>query len=76
MLENCVLKTAKMIAQWQSVGFNHGVMNTDNMSILGDTIDYGPLVFWITTIRTLSATTQIPMAATRLKTSPQSACGI
>jgi len=45
MLENCVLKTAKMIAQWQSVGFNHGVMNTDNMSILGDTIDYGPFGF-------------------------------
>ena len=45
MFENCVLKTAKMIAQWQSVGFNHGVMNTDNMSILGDTIDYGPFGF-------------------------------
>ena len=45
MLENCVIKTAKMIAQWQSVGFNHGVMNTDNMSILGDTIDYGPFGF-------------------------------
>jgi len=45
MLENCVLKTAKMIAQWQSVGFNHGVMNTDNMSIIGDTIDYGPFGF-------------------------------
>jgi len=45
MFENSVLKTAKMIAQWQSVGFNHGVMNTDNMSILGDTIDYGPFGF-------------------------------
>jgi serine/tyrosine/threonine adenylyltransferase len=45
MLENCVLKTAKMIAQWQSVGFNHGVMNTDNMSVIGDTIDYGPFGF-------------------------------
>ena len=42
---NTVFKTAKMIAQWQSVGFNHGVMNTDNMSILGDTIDYGPFGF-------------------------------
>ena len=46
MLENCVLKTAKMIAQWQAVGFNHGVMNTDNMSIIGDTIDYGPFGFF------------------------------
>jgi len=45
MFKNCVMKTAKMIAQWQSVGFNHGVMNTDNMSIIGDTIDYGPFGF-------------------------------
>ena len=34
--------TAKLIAQWMSVGFVHGVMNTDNMSILGESIDYGP----------------------------------
>ncbi len=35
-------RTARMIAHWQAVGFVHGVMNTDNMSILGLTIDYGP----------------------------------
>jgi len=35
-------RTAKLIAQWQGIGFNHGVMNTDNMSIEGLTIDYGP----------------------------------
>ena len=35
-------KTAVMIAKWQAVGFCHGVMNTDNMSILGLTLDYGP----------------------------------
>jgi serine/tyrosine/threonine adenylyltransferase len=35
-------RTATMIAKWQGVGFNHGVMNTDNMSIEGLTIDYGP----------------------------------
>jgi len=35
-------RTAKMVAQWMRVGFVHGVMNTDNMSILGLTIDYGP----------------------------------
>jgi len=35
-------RTAKLIAQWQGVGFNHGVINTDNMSIAGLTIDYGP----------------------------------
>ncbi|ENM5888491.1 YdiU family protein [Vibrio mimicus] len=37
--------TALMIAQWQVYGFNHGVMNTDNMSILGQTFDYGPFAF-------------------------------
>ena len=45
LFKNTVFKTAKMIAQWQSVGFNHGVMNTDNMSILGDTLDFGPFGF-------------------------------
>ena len=38
-------KTARLIAEWQAVGFNHGVMNTDNMSIHGLTIDYGPYAF-------------------------------
>jgi uncharacterized protein YdiU (UPF0061 family) len=38
-------KTARLMAQWQAVGFNHGVMNTDNMSIHGLTIDYGPYAF-------------------------------
>jgi uncharacterized protein YdiU (UPF0061 family) len=40
-----VRRTAQMIAQWQAVGFAHGVMNTDNMSILGLTLDYGPFGF-------------------------------
>ena len=35
-------RTARMVAGWMAVGFVHGVMNTDNMSILGQTIDYGP----------------------------------
>ncbi|MFT4243033.1 MAG: YdiU family protein [Acidovorax sp.] len=38
-------RTARLMAQWQAVGFCHGVMNTDNMSILGLTIDYGPFQF-------------------------------
>ncbi|MDB5744164.1 MAG: hypothetical protein JWR68_2479 [Polaromonas sp.] len=38
-------RTARMMAAWQAVGFCHGVMNTDNMSILGLTIDYGPFQF-------------------------------
>lgn len=36
---------AKLIAKWQSIGFIHGVMNTDNMTISGETIDYGPCAF-------------------------------
>ncbi|MFC0227100.1 protein adenylyltransferase SelO [Serratia aquatilis] len=40
-----VERTARMIAHWQTVGFAHGVMNTDNMSILGLTMDYGPYGF-------------------------------
>jgi uncharacterized protein YdiU (UPF0061 family) len=40
--EEVCRKTAEMVADWQRVGFVHGVMNTDNMSILGLTIDYGP----------------------------------
>jgi serine/tyrosine/threonine adenylyltransferase len=40
-----VKSTAELIAQWQAVGFAHGVMNTDNMSILGLTMDYGPYGF-------------------------------
>jgi len=44
-LREVSLRTARLIAQWQSVGFAHGVMNTDNMSILGITLDYGPFGF-------------------------------
>ncbi|GKX62353.1 UPF0061 protein [Pragia fontium] len=43
--KDIVERTARLIAQWQSVGFAHGVMNTDNMSILGLTIDFGPYGF-------------------------------
>jgi serine/tyrosine/threonine adenylyltransferase len=45
LLEAVSERTAKMVAQWQAVGFCHGVMNTDNMSILGLTMDYGPFQF-------------------------------
>lgn len=40
-----VRRTAQLVADWQTVGFCHGVLNTDNMSILGITIDYGPFGF-------------------------------
>ena len=45
LLEQVVKKQASLIAQWQLVGFVHGVMNTDNMAISGETIDYGPCAF-------------------------------
>ena len=44
-LRQVSLRTADLMAQWQAVGFSHGVMNTDNMSILGLTLDYGPFGF-------------------------------
>jgi len=45
LLHEVTLRTASLMADWQSVGFCHGVMNTDNMSILGLTLDYGPFQF-------------------------------
>jgi len=44
-LREVVVRTARLIADWQTAGFCHGVMNTDNMSILGLTLDYGPYGF-------------------------------
>jgi len=40
-----VVRTARLVARWQAVGWTHGVLNTDNMSILGVTLDYGPFGF-------------------------------
>ncbi len=45
LLEHVITAQAKLIASWMSLGFIHGVMNTDNMSIAGETIDYGPCAF-------------------------------
>ena len=45
LLAEVTRRTAHMVAHWQAVGFMHGVMNTDNMSILGLTLDYGPFGF-------------------------------
>ncbi|CAK0779519.1 hypothetical protein CVIRNUC_004792 [Coccomyxa viridis] len=45
LLREVVRRTASLVAQWQAVGFVHGVGNTDNFSILGETIDYGPYGF-------------------------------
>lgn len=45
LLQEVIKKQAELIAKWQLVGFVHGVMNTDNMAISGETIDYGPCAF-------------------------------
>ncbi len=45
LLMEVAVRTARLIAQWQAVGFAHGVMNSDNMSIIGLTLDYGPFGF-------------------------------
>lgn len=45
LLAEVTRRTAELVAQWQTVGFMHGVLNTDNMSILGLTLDYGPFGF-------------------------------
>jgi protein adenylyltransferase len=45
LLEAVVAAQARLVAGWMSVGFIHGVMNTDNMTISGETIDYGPCAF-------------------------------
>jgi len=45
LLEGVISRQARLIAQWQLLGFIHGVMNTDNMLICGETIDYGPCAF-------------------------------
>jgi len=45
LLEGVIQRQAQLIAQWMSFGFIHGVMNTDNMTVSGETIDYGPCAF-------------------------------
>ena len=45
LFDAVVARTAALVARWMAIGFIHGVMNTDNMSIAGETIDYGPCAF-------------------------------
>jgi serine/tyrosine/threonine adenylyltransferase len=45
LLDSIIARQAELVAKWMLVGFIHGVMNTDNMSIAGETIDYGPCAF-------------------------------
>ncbi|MCG7201780.1 protein adenylyltransferase SelO family protein, partial [Marinobacter pelagius] len=45
LLEGICTRQGELVARWMQIGFVHGVMNTDNMSIAGETIDYGPCAF-------------------------------
>jgi len=45
LFQDVIRKQAQLVAQWMGLGFIHGVMNTDNMSLSGETIDYGPCAF-------------------------------
>lgn len=45
LFERIVVNSAKLVAEWQAMGFVHGVLNTDNMSMVNITIDYGPFGF-------------------------------
>lgn len=45
LFERIVVNSAKLVAEWQAIGFVHGVLNTDNMSMVNITIDYGPFGF-------------------------------
>lgn len=45
LLQNVIVRQADLVSRWLHVGFIHGVMNTDNVSIAGETIDYGPCAF-------------------------------
>ena len=45
MYKIIVKRTAELVAHWQAIGFVHGVLNTDNMSLVNITIDYGPFAF-------------------------------
>ncbi len=45
LLEGVIARQARLVAQWMGFGFIHGVMNTDNMTVSGETIDYGPCAF-------------------------------
>jgi uncharacterized protein YdiU (UPF0061 family) len=69
-------RTARLLAQWQAVGFCHGVMNTDNMSILGRPSTTAPSSSSMPSTPATSATTATPRAATPSTASPRSPTGI
>lgn len=75
-LEAVIRRQARLVAGWMSIGFIHGVMNTDNTSISGETLDYGPCAFmdvfdWGTVFSSIDA-----QGAMLMETSPTSSIGI
>ncbi len=65
MLDSVLEAQASLVARWMLVGIIHGVMNTDNMTISGETIDYGPVPSSIGSIRPPSTARSITAAGTR-----------
>ena len=61
MLDAVIENQAHLIASWQQIGFIHGVMNTDNILLSGETIDYGPCALWTNIIRKLFSAPLIGM---------------
>jgi serine/tyrosine/threonine adenylyltransferase len=75
LLESVLAAQASLIARSMGVGFIHGVMNTDNMAISGETIDYGPCAFLDALIPTPCSARSTTAAATRTATSRRSPAG-
>jgi serine/tyrosine/threonine adenylyltransferase len=76
LLEGIIARQAQLIAQWMLLGFIHGVMNTDNTSISGETIDYGPAPSWKHTTPPRFTAPLTTVAAMPMATSLVSRCGI
>jgi len=75
LLDGVVDAQAKLVAKWMGLGFIHGVMNTDNSSISGETIDYGPAPFWTPTTPKPCLALSTAKAVMPMPTSPKSRCG-
>jgi serine/tyrosine/threonine adenylyltransferase len=70
LLDAVIARQARLVAQWMGVGFIHGVMNTDNTSVAGETIDYGPCAFMDTYRQARSSPPSTTTAATPTTASP------
>jgi uncharacterized protein YdiU (UPF0061 family) len=75
-LKKVIKRQASLIAKWQQVGFIHGVMNTDNMTISGESIDYGPCASWTRMTRRRFSVQLTGMAAMPMGISRISVAGI